>query len=251
MQTRATPKCRSYCILPSPRRKWKRGSSGLSVLAAPAGPTLWGLCPPCSTDPRDASHLRAPSRDQSHRGGSGGVDVRPCPPPVQHLNNVASTSNLLRRRFMGRTPLEDGPWADWVPRRDAWRLGPFLRKESDEQLRFPLSGCSHWCPVSWWFRARCSWFFRTSGPYQVFAANGPPGTETTACPTPLNRLFSFFLAGSVLLLRRAKYAKTGGAGKKNILRPHASRDLRARVLAPYNSCHRVQTGPRRAYERIP
>jgi hypothetical protein len=35
--------------------------------------------------------------------------LRTYPPPVPHPNNVAFTADVLWRRVMGRTPLEDGP----------------------------------------------------------------------------------------------------------------------------------------------
>jgi hypothetical protein len=38
-----------------------------------------------------------------------GKAINASVPAVQHPNNVAFTSDVLRRRFMGRTPLEDGP----------------------------------------------------------------------------------------------------------------------------------------------
>jgi hypothetical protein len=50
---------------------------------------------------------------------------------------------------MGRTPLENGPSADWVPKRDASRLGSHSYGRSlDLRLRLPDSGLIRLCPVS-------------------------------------------------------------------------------------------------------
>ena len=43
---------------------------------------------------------------------------------------------------MGRTPLEDGPWADWVPKRDASRLG------SLSYGRSPIQGFAFLIPAA-------------------------------------------------------------------------------------------------------
>ena len=88
--------------------------------------------------------LQRHTRKHAHQGGSGAWTPRTHPPPVQHLSNVASTSDVLRRRFMGRTLWRTAhspqrrcaSGADWVrvptgsvspvgalPKRDASRLG--------------------------------------------------------------------------------------------------------------------------------
>jgi len=98
-------------------------------------------------------------------------------------------------------------------------IGGFLRKlafsataavpDLVDWLRLPGRGFVRGCPAL----PRCSG-------HGVLApenpADGPairerrlPGCTSHPGPTPLNRLISFLLAGSVLLLRWAKYAKTG------------------------------------------
>ncbi len=56
--------------------------------------------------------LQHPAREHVHKGGSGAWTLRTYPPPTRHPNGVACTCDVLRRRFMGRTPLADGPSAD-------------------------------------------------------------------------------------------------------------------------------------------
>ncbi len=56
--------------------------------------------------------LQRPAREHVHKGGSGAETLRTCSPLVQHPNSVASTCDVLRRRFMGRTPFADVPSAD-------------------------------------------------------------------------------------------------------------------------------------------
>ncbi len=69
--------------------------------------------PPQASDPNH-KHVIASGARQSQiinrkSKGSGVQTLRTHPPPVQHPNNVAFTADVLRRRVMGRTPLEDGP----------------------------------------------------------------------------------------------------------------------------------------------
>ncbi len=59
--------------------------------------------------PRWFPHTSTPHPQTCAQGRFRGVDATHAPPPVQHSNNGACTCDVLRRRFMGRTPLEDGP----------------------------------------------------------------------------------------------------------------------------------------------
>jgi hypothetical protein len=49
---------------------------------------------------------RSRSSQENRRGGSGAWALRTCPSPIQHPNHVASPCDVLRRRFMGRNPLQ-------------------------------------------------------------------------------------------------------------------------------------------------
>ena len=97
--------------------------------------------------------LQRHARKHAHKGGSGAITLRTCSPPVQHLNNVASTSDVLRRRFMGRTPLEHGPSAD---SHGTSQIPSFA-------FPFPASSA---CARSLWFRARVILCRRTDAPIQ-------------------------------------------------------------------------------------
>ncbi len=80
--------------------------------------------------------LQRPRPRTYAQGRFRGVDVRTCVPSLRDPNNVAFPSEVLRRRFMGRTLLEDGPSADSCGRSLDWRL------------RLPDSGLLRLCPVS-------------------------------------------------------------------------------------------------------
>jgi len=69
------------------------------------------------------------------------VDATPCPPPVQHPNHVASTCDVLRRRFRGRTLEQTAPRR--IPTEPIrWRASPSCLRPP------PL------VPGLFWFRAR-------------------------------------------------------------------------------------------------
>jgi hypothetical protein len=63
----------------------------------------------CFADHDTPLTLHGPAHPCPHQGGSVGVTLRTCPPLVQDPIDLAFTSEVLRRRFMGRTPWEDGP----------------------------------------------------------------------------------------------------------------------------------------------
>jgi len=67
--------------------------------------------------PRYSPHTSVSRPRTCAQGRFRGVDVRTCSPAVQHPNHVASTADVLRRRFLGRTPGEegrnDGMWECW------------------------------------------------------------------------------------------------------------------------------------------
>jgi hypothetical protein len=52
--------------------------------------------------PRDIEVRRSRRSPKNRRGGSGAWTLRTYLPPVQHPNHVASTGDVLWRRFMGR-----------------------------------------------------------------------------------------------------------------------------------------------------
>ncbi len=70
------------------------------------------LRPPCFAHHDTPPTLQRPAREYVHKGGSGAETLRTYPPPVQHPNHVAFTCDVLRRRFVGRTPFADGPSVD-------------------------------------------------------------------------------------------------------------------------------------------
>jgi len=79
---------------------------------------------------------RSRRSQKKRRGGSGAWTLRTDPPSVQPPNHGASTGDVLRRRFMGRTPVGRRP------------IGGFLRNQSDGGLRLLACGRLRWCPVS-------------------------------------------------------------------------------------------------------
>ena len=136
------------------------GSSGFSVL--PCDPVeIPSLRPPCFADYDSSLTLPRHAREDAHQGGSGAWTLRTYPPPVPHPNHVACTGDVLRRRFMGRTPWKTAHkrigfgsppalFRRWEPSQTrciAFGV-PFLRKESDAGLRLLDSGLLRLCPVS-------------------------------------------------------------------------------------------------------